>query len=163
MSERGKGLPKAVIVLIGLAAAVLVFIAATAIFARPLTEWIIPHTIQGRLADPAALDGSRVVAGDPATFIFGNPSAKLTLTSQGMKKLLATDPVFNDCHDNGRACSSPTWAESNDLLPGVSRPGNSVCARSYKPGTRGLSQLHMLCVDPATDALYYYEFTLGER
>jgi hypothetical protein len=126
----------------------------------------IVNTVRGQITVPSALDGSRVLAGDPVAFLlWDSPVAKIKLSKQGMTTLLGTKDVFNDCRNSGRECSTPSWGPPLKLLDsqGIDMPGDSQCVQSYTSGSKGKHDARVLCIDQPSRILYYYGWDARAR
>lgn len=130
------------------------------------TNNAVLSTISGQIALPSVLAGSRVVVGNPVEFMIGDTeAAKIKLTEQSTKLLLASTTVFNDCDVAGRECSTSTWAYPLVLLmfDGVAMPKNPKCAQSYLAGSGGYREAHVICVDSSKNLLYYHSWDSRSR
>lgn len=120
------------------------------------------RTISARLADPSIVEGATLVEGEPLAFLLSRlPTAKLVISAESMRKLLDSTVVLSDCSNPARECASPTWEEGRTQWGDV--PATALCAQSYAAGSDGTSTVHAICVDEKTNALYYSEWSLGQR
>jgi hypothetical protein len=164
-AERPQGLRRRVWIFI--LAGVLVVAGVIAFGIEYADQHSILNSISGRLAQPSALAGSRVIKGDSVDFLIGDrEAAELQLTERGARSLLAADPAFKDCRDPGRECSTPTWAHPLILLgggDGINMPDIPGCAQSYLAGSKGKRDAYVVCVDIRSDILYYYKWDERDR
>ena len=119
----------------------------------------IVNTVRGQITVPSVLDNSRVLAGNSFDFLVWNsPAAKIKLSSKGMKVLLGTKDVFNDCRTARRECSTPSWTPPLVTLDfgGIEMPSDAQCVQSYASGSNGQRNARVICVDRPKGILYYY-------
>ena len=146
--------------------ALVVLIAVGAVGGNFLTATLFESVIRAELNQPADIDGSKVVVvSDATSFVFSNSQfAQLRVPRSGLKRLLSSGTVFNDCHSQGRQCSVPAWSKGSPYFDEGSShhiPDDALCSQSFAAGSEAGANVHEVCVDLQLNALYYTTWSEG--